>query len=69
MKIKLTYFKENGTYYAEGEYESEEKYPWEVFKEVRQMNKLPGLVGHWDGHILVETDYKFNVPQLIPRKS
>lgn len=69
MKVKLTYFKETGKYYSEGEYESEERYPWDVHKEVRQMKKLPGLVEHWDGHILVETDYEFNVPQLILRKS
>jgi len=48
--IKVTYFKQSGKFYAEGEYETSLSYMFEVFREFEEMLKKgirPGLVnGH-----------------------
>lgn len=71
MKVLLTYFKPSGTYYSDGEYESEQRFPWDVHREVRDMRqrgKLPGLTdGSREWHISVDCpEYKHNIPHLIP---
>ncbi len=46
-KVELTYFKESGKYYSEGEYVSEQEELWEIWAEIRGMfrqGKRPGLV-------------------------
>ncbi len=48
MRVKLTYFKESGKYYTEGEYESSKTHAFEVYQEVYEMlNKdtCPGISG------------------------
>jgi len=45
--VKLTYFKQSGKFYAEGEYRSFKTHMFEIFEEVQAMaetGKLPGLV-------------------------
>lgn len=67
-KVKLTYFKPSGKYYSEGEYNSAYTYAFDIYQEVRQLNKianLPGLVGDWYGNILVQPDEC--APALITR--
>ena len=75
FKIKLTYFKPSGKYYAEGELEfavsvciGSEGVPYmqDIFdyvREVRETGPLPGLSGKWDGPILVDCDEGY--PGLI----
>lgn len=67
MKIKLTYFKASGKYYCDGEYETSQEYPFQIYEEVKSWNngKLPGLsTGKWEGHILISGE--FIPPALIP---
>lgn len=45
--VKLTYFKQSGKYYGEGEYTSEEESLWQIWEEIEDMfrrKKRPGLV-------------------------
>lgn len=47
MKVQLTYFKDTGKYYGEGEYETEKEHLYEIWDEVREMVKQgtrPGLI-------------------------
>jgi hypothetical protein len=70
-KVKLTYFKESGKYYSNGEYETKQQMMYDVYEEVRQMQKdgkLPGLVdgGGKEFTVLVEIpDHPCGCPQLI----
>jgi len=69
-KVKLTYFKEGGKYYSEGEYETQIEPLYEIFDEVREMHRrrqLPGLmVGHSDFTTLIEVpDHPNDHPRLI----
>lgn len=44
--VKLTYFKESGKYYSEGNYQTEKTDLFEIFREVRdkvERGRLPGL--------------------------
>lgn len=58
MKVKLTYFKESGKYYTEGEYETKLDHFHDVINEVRGMQsrgELPGLSkGHSQFNTLVQ---------------
>ncbi len=70
-KVKLTYFKESGKYYSEGDYSSTKLQMYEIFAEVRKLRdggKLPGLVeGAVDFHILIEVpDHPHAHPGFIP---
>lgn len=62
-KIHLTYFKPSGKYYSEGEYNSDQLYEWEIYDEVRKMQKYPGLMGGWEGYILVSPEN--GVPAIV----
>ncbi len=54
MKVLLTYFKESGKYYSEGEYETNEPLLFKIWEKVRFMNVHPGLSGRWvEGPIFV----------------
>lgn len=55
-KIHLTYFKPSGKYYSEGDYTSEHLHEWMIYDEVLKMEKYPGLVGGWEGFILVQPE-------------
>lgn len=68
--VKLTYFKQSGKYYSEGEYYSKEEDMWRIFDEVRRLlqNKvLPGLIeGHSNFIVYVEVpDHRHNYPTLV----
>ncbi len=46
-KVELIYFKDTGKYYSSGEYETQIEPLYEIWGEVREMQrigKLPGLV-------------------------
>ena len=70
-KIKLTYFKDSGKYYSDGEYESEHEFDFNIYKEVMEwangsltFEHLPGLSSRvWWGYILVQSDD--GVPAII----
>lgn len=70
-KIKLTYFKRNGKYYSEGEYESTKEYLWEAWIEIEQMRDKRKLLGLMEGHssnFIVSVDavgYMHNHPHLV----
>lgn len=56
MHVKLTYFKQNGKYYSEGEHESPYKYFHQAVAEIKCMldaGKRPGLIDGHDFHVLV----------------
>ena len=47
MKVQLTYFKDTGKYYGEGEYKTKKEHLHEIWDEVREMIKQgtrPGLI-------------------------
>lgn len=56
-KVNLTYFKESGKYYTNGEYISHKEHMFEIFDEVKELKRckrLPGLQsGWWDYGILI----------------
>lgn len=80
FKIKLTYFKPSGKYYADGECEVTAgeivagegtpqaysiAYTYDVLDAVALMDKHPGLIGRWtEGPILV-TGPEMSPPHLI----
>jgi hypothetical protein len=75
-KVKLTYFKESGKYYTDEIYETDKEMMYDVYDEVRQMQregKLPGLIeGCGQEFIILVTSegVKHDVPQLIfPNRS
>lgn len=75
MRVKLTYFKSSGKFYADGEYNYD--YPnqevgplfkiWDDVKEKRECHQLPGLlVGHSDYIILIDVpDHPNAHPTLL----
>jgi hypothetical protein len=68
--VKLTYFKQGGKYYSEGEYETQLEPLHEIFDEVREIyrrKRLPGLMaGHSDFIVLIEVpDHPHDHPHLI----
>jgi len=58
MKVCLTYFKDTGKYYSEGEYKTNQEHLFEIWEEVMEKSKqkvLPGLIkGHSSFYILVD---------------
>lgn len=69
FKVKLTYFKDTGKYYSEGEYESRCLQLYAIWDEVRDMlrkGKRPGLVdGHSFPYVLIEVpDHPHAHPRL-----
>lgn len=68
MKVKLTYFRAAGKYYAEGEYETSKKSMYEIWDEVRAMNKteeLPGIRGSWPLILVNVPDHEHDHPRLL----
>lgn len=70
MKVHLTYFKQNGKYYSDGEYETQKGHLFEIFEEVHKMliaRTCPGLIaGHSDFIVLVDVPkHPFNHPHLV----
>ena len=80
MLVKLTYCKESGRYYTQGEIEMEQtpelNYPKDyALKLIREKN-LPGIAGGvWSGPIIVEAPYpeiildqvlELNRPEYVP---
>lgn len=68
--VKLTYFRETGKFYTEGEYTSKKLNLWEIWDELRDMlraGKRPGLVdGKCEFYVLVEVpDHPFAHPRMI----
>jgi len=49
VKVKLTYFKDNGKYYTEGEYNTKLHALDDIWKEVRVMKKSGRQAGLVDG--------------------
>ena len=74
MRIKLTYFKPNGEYYTEAQYETEARSNPALHREVaamRESRTLPGLLPGGQGffHVLVEQlDREYSRPRMIPSK-
>ena len=70
-QVKLTYFGElSGKYKYDGEYLSRCEHIFEIWSEIKLMqrhDKLPGLQsGSWDGPILIDVpDHPSNHPRLI----
>ena len=70
MKVELTYFKASGKYYSSGSYETKEDGMYEIFREVKVMQKngcLPDLVkGCTEFHIHINVpEHRHNHPHLI----
>ncbi len=70
MKVKMDYFRPNGKYQSEGEFETSPKpihQIWEEVRALRDIRNLPGLIeGH--GLYLVAIDvpeHEHNHPHLI----
>jgi hypothetical protein len=67
--VKLTYFKDTGSYYSDGELEvAGDTHFWDVCKEVRERvasGDLPGLIRGARFHTLIEDPDAYDVPQLI----
>lgn len=70
MKVKLTYFKKNGTFYGSGDYEIDPQplyMIWEEIEKLLQQGKRPGLVdGHSGFHVLINVpEHEHNHPHLL----
>lgn len=66
IEVKLTYFKETGKYYSEESYMEDYIPLFEIWDRIRNMEKLPGLTGKWDGPILVNVpDHIHSHPRII----
>ncbi len=70
MKVELTYFKYNGTYYASGIYNTEETDWTDIYFEVRRKHKngkLPGLPEGSNGFIVLMDvpNHPDNIMKLI----
>lgn len=69
-KVELIYFRKNGKYYTEGEYESSREYLYEIWEDVQKMHRdkcLPGLrPEHSPFIVLVNVpDHPHDHPHLI----
>lgn len=69
-RVRLTYFKDTGKFYSEGEYVSEKLALWEIWDEVKEMLKVgkrPGLVDRVnDFYVTVDVpEHPHNHPVLI----
>lgn len=72
-KVQLTYFKESGKYYSDGEYVSEQEDLGKIWEEVAEMfkrGKRPGLVDGKQGfNTLVNLpDHPHAYPRIIMAK-
>lgn len=70
MIVKLTYFKLSGKYYSEGHYVTHKEHLFEIWDEVRGMQRtknLPGLMhGHSEFVVLVNVpEHRHRHPYLI----
>jgi hypothetical protein len=71
VKIELTYFKESGKYYTQGEFDvPDETHYYDVIDMVKKMivdEELPGLAsGCWEFDVLMEPKgEKCSVPHLF----
>lgn len=65
--VKLTYFKQSGKFYSDGEYQSNLSDLGEIWQEVKELKEHPGLVGQWsEGFILVNVPtHEHDHPRLI----
>jgi len=68
--VFLTYFKQSGNYYSEGNYRTECEDIFEIFKEVRRMleaSDLPGLCGdHSEFVVLIKVpEHPHDHPHLV----
>lgn len=71
VKIKVTWYKKSGKYYAEGEFEGS-IYPFEYLKQFNEMRDVgirPGLTSSMtqEFHALLEP--KDGVPHMVPIKT
>lgn len=68
-RVRLTYFKGNGTYYSSGQYGTSRDTLSEIFHDVRQMvhdGQLPGLRQGAQALTLIKApDHPHNYPHLI----
>lgn len=69
--VQLTYFKESGRYYTEGEYTTDIPELWDIWDDVyvrREQGRLPGLApGAKEFHVLVNVpDLPHAYPELLP---
>lgn len=70
MKVQLTYFRLNGKFYTDGEYDTDVVHLFQIFEQVdrlRRERKLPGLKdGHSPFIVLVEVpDHPHDHPALL----
>lgn len=66
-KVTLVYFKNNGSFYSTGDYDTEETVMYKIYDEVVKMkkeNKLPGITGN-DFIIYIEVISNNSYPMLI----
>lgn len=73
-KVELTYFKESGKYYSDGEYVSEQEQLWKIWEEVAEMfrrGERPGLVdGKQEFNTLVNVpDHPHAHPHIVMAKN
>lgn len=73
-RVQLTYFKDSGKFYTEGEYMSKKLNMFEIFEEVEHMlaaGSRPGLVhGRNEFYVVVNVpDHPHNHPFLIVPES
>jgi hypothetical protein len=69
MRVKVTYFKAGGKWYADATADLPRDTPeWTAASVVLGMNPSPGLLNRWSGHILVtpvNADGTDGVPHLV----
>ena len=70
MTVKLSYFKHNGKWYTDAEYETNQTQLFEIWDEVsrmRDMGQLPGLIkGHSPFLVLVDApDYPYRHLHIV----
>jgi hypothetical protein len=67
MKVKLTYFKNTGKFYSNGEYNTKLDSLFDIWDEVEYMDEHPDIIDKWtDGPILVNVPgHKYEHPRLI----
>jgi len=68
MIIKLTYFKQSGKYYSEGDLEvTNADRPWEIYDQVRTLLKTRTLPGLIEGHsnFTIHVHIPDGVPAII----
>ena len=74
LKVELQYFKRSGKYYTSAEFETDNRPLYQIFEEVRQMQKcgvLPGLkpsLGQRSEFMVLINvpEHEFAHPQLLP---